>query len=276
MTAPSPADADRSPVLELEGLRHCLYDPERGQEFVISVDRRLALGPGQFVTILGPNACGKTTLLSVLGLLRKPSSLADVRTFTIRVPGPSGVVEHSLAEEWRHPRRIEDIRRRHLGFALQSGELIPELTVRENIALPMRLNGVGRADCRRRVDALLNGFGLLKGDAGSRVPNSRINKISGGEYQRVALARAIAHKPALVFVDEPTASLNQLTAREALRQLRNLQRESGDRTVVVMITHDNTLAFEFSDLIIRMEAVSATAGRVAAVEVNTPGAEAVA
>ena len=160
--------------------------------------------------------------------------------------------------------RIEDIRRRHLGFALQSGELIPELTVRENIALPMRLNGVRRAECRRRVDELLDGFGLLKGDAGNRVPNSRINKISGGEYQRVALARAIAHKPALVFVDEPTASLNQLTARTALRQLRILQRESGDRTVVVMITHDNTLAFEFSDLIVRMEAVSATAGRVAA------------
>ena len=129
---------------------------------------------------------------------------------------------------------------------------------------------------RDQLDALLDGFGLLKGDVGNRVPNSRINKISGGEHQRVALARAIAHNPALVFVDEPTASLNQVTARRALRQLRLLQRDSGNRTVVVMITHDNTLAAEFSDLIVQMEAVSATAGRVADILTNLPQEMAIA
>ena len=258
------------PVLELDGLRHRLYDPERGAEFVVCVDQPLSFGPGQFVTLLGPNACGKTTLLSILGLLRKPSDIEGLRHFTMRIPCAGGFETVDLKREWCHLRRIEEIRRRYLGFSLQSGELIPELTVRENIALPLRLNGVPAAQRRARTDSLLDGFGLLKGDVGNRVPNSRINKISGGEHQRVALARAIAHNPALVFVDEPTASLNQVTARVALRQLRLLQRDSGHRTVVVMITHDNTLAAEFSDLIVRMEAVSATAGRVAGVEANQP------
>lgn len=264
---------DPRPVLEIEGLRHRLYDPERDQEFVVRVepfhdaatlhsfDGCLAFMPGQFVTILGPNACGKSTLISVLGLLRQPSSPETVMKFMLRVPGRSGKIEeHDIVAAWKQPRRIEELRRRHLGFALQSGELLPELTVRENIALPVELNGGSSRDARKRVDELLAGFGLLKGDAANRVPNSRVNKISGGEYQRVALARAISHRPSLVFVDEPTASLNQKTAREALGQLRQLQEEL--RTVVVMITHDEVLAHEFSDAIVRMEAVSATSGRV--------------
>ena len=86
----------------------------------------------------------------------------------------------------------------------------------------------------------------------TRVAASRINKLSGGEYQRVALARAIAHRPTLVFVDEPTAALNRELARGALEQLRKLQREDGQHGAVVMITHDEDLADEFADMIIRM------------------------
>jgi ABC-type lipoprotein export system ATPase subunit len=266
----SSVGATEEPVLEIEGLQHRLYDPQRRQEFIVHVGDCLRFWPGQFITLLGPNACGKTTLLSVLGLLRKPSALATLRRFTMRLPGVGGLDTVNLVDAWQKPRVIEALRRRHLGFALQSGELIPELTARENIALPLQLNGARGGEVQARVEALLAGFGLLKGDAGSRVPRSRINKLSGGEYQRVALARAIVHRPALVFVDEPTASLNQLTAREALGQLRQLQKESCDRTVVVMITHDTILAREFSDVIVHMEAVSATAGRVARVETNTP------
>lgn len=253
-------------VLELEGLHHRLYDPARRQEFVIDVEGCLAVYAGEFVTVVGPNACGKTTLLSVLGLLRRPSHPETLRRFVIRAPGPAGPVSHAIVEEWRHPRRIEELRRRHLGFALQSGELVPELTVAENIAVPMRLGGAPGRACRERVAALLAGFGL-----GAGLARSRVHRLSGGEYQRVALARAIAHRPALVFVDEPTASLNPLTAREALGQLRALQQESGERAAVVMITHDAALAREFSDRIVRMESLGATAGRVAAVEENAPG-----
>lgn len=260
-------------ILEVEGLKHRLWDPQRGQEFVVTVEMRLSLPAGGFAAILGPNACGKTTLLSVLGLLRKPTDLDHLKTFRMRVQEGGVPTTYDLKEEWRQQARVERLRRRHVGFALQSGELLPALTVRENIGLPLRLNGYGAGEFNDRINGLIRGFGLLKGSDGNRLAESRVNTISGGEYQRVALARAIAHRPALVFVDEPTASLNRATAREALGQLRNLQVESGGRTTVLMITHDETLAREFADLIILMRAVTATAGEVAEVVVNRPTAQ---
>lgn len=258
------------PVFEVQRLRQRLYDPERKQEFVVTVPMRLAFPAGGFVTILGPNACGKTTLLTVFGLLRRPSSLDSVERYYIHVPNGDKTETLDMVKEWHSGKRIEQIRRRYLGFALQSGELLPALTVRENIAIPLRVNGASAKECRKRVDELLDRFGLMKGSNSNKLPDSRVNTISGGEYQRVALARAIAHRPVLVFVDEPTASLNRKTAREALTQLRELQRESGGRTAIVMITHDETLAMEFADLVVRMEAVSATEGRVASITPNVP------
>ena len=153
---------------------------------------------------------------------------------------------------------------------LQSGELLTALTVRENIAFPLAVNNYPKDKVRERVDDLLNGFELLKGSATNNLPDSRVNKISGGEYQRVALARAIAHRPAIVFVDEPTASLQRKTAQKALVQLCKLRSESGGRTAIVMITHDDTLAKEFADRIVRMRATSATSGEVEGVYANTP------
>lgn len=262
------------PVLEVEGLSHRLYDLERRQEFVVRVPQRLAFHPGTFVSIQGPNACGKTTLLSVFGLLRRPNPVEPIKRFVMRVPEADSVRTLDIPTEWKSERRIEELRRRHLGFALQSGELLLELTVRENIATPLRLNGFGAKEWRHRVDELLSGFDLLKGSTISNLPEARVNTISGGEYQRVALARAIAHRPTLLFVDEPTASLNRQTARQALSQLRQLQHDTGGRTVVVMITHDEALATEYADLIVRLEAASPTAGQVSSITPNTPRAEA--
>jgi ABC-type lipoprotein export system ATPase subunit len=263
------------PVLTLERLRHRLWDPERNQEFVVSVER-LEVSAGSFVAILGPNACGKTTLLTVIGLLRKPTNPDGKLRFSMRVHGEGGPADLDIAREWQRPRRIETFRRKHLGFALQSGELLSALTVRENIALPLHVNGWNHADIHARVQELLEGFDLLKGSEDDRLADSRVNKLSGGEYQRVALARAIVHRPDLVFVDEPTASLNRQTARRALRQLNRLQHDSGGRTTVIMITHDEDLAKEFADSIVRMEAVGPTAGQMACLEENRkspPGAD---
>ena len=202
---------------------------------------------------------------------------------------------HDLKHLWcrNRQRRLEHLRRRYIGFALQSGELLNSLKVWENIAVPLRLNGVRRRKCRARVSYLLTCFGLndnghvamhdsedelLEGKpvssaAENRLANARVNKLSGGEYQRVVLARAIAHQPRLVFVDEPTASLNRELARTSLQQLKQSLLAGTDPGAVVMVTHDEVLASEFADVIIRMAPEKGrAAGRVVEVFTQTPEA----
>lgn len=282
-----------------------LGSPRQGDDFVVVIDQRLTIPRGSFVALLGPSGCGKTTLLSILGLLRQPTDLTGLVRFTMCVEENGLPLEYDLKESWRQRevQLIEHIRRRHVGFSLQSGELLPELTVRENIAVPLRLNGISGQRCWQRVHELIGAFGLERRAAGEtqkvpqapgqfaecdampqlaatspmRLQHARVNRLSGGEYQRVSLARAIAHRPALLFVDEPTASLNRELARGALDQLRQLQNEAQGRTTVLMITHDWELAQDFADLIIRMAPLKDRAGgEVISVERNsrelvTPG-----
>jgi ABC-type lipoprotein export system ATPase subunit len=273
----SAAGAGR-PVLEIEGLEQRLYDAQRVEGFLVYVPQRITIYPGDFVALLGPSGCGKTTLLTVLGLLRAPSNARTMARFSMWVEQADSYREYDLKAAWiqRRYRRIEHLRRRHLGFALQGGELLPALTVGENVAAPLRINGVTGRHARRRVDELLASFGL-GGDcrrepaadaaaqaaadnpaAGDRakpardLSRTRVNKLSGGEYQRVSLARAIAHRPRLVFVDEPTAALNRELARGALAQLRLLQRQESRHGATIMVTHDEALAQEFANVVIRM------------------------
>jgi len=284
------------PVLAVEKLQQRLRDAKTGEQFTVTLDERLEIQPGTFAAILGPSGCGKTTLLSVLGLLRRPSDPQSVGCFEISGQDAKGkVIAHDLKELWQRNRqhRIERLRRQHIGFALQSGELLSSLTVRENIALPLQLNCLGRREVRDRVDELLAAFGLNasghisegalystsddnESDVpvdGCRLSNARVNKLSGGEFQRVVLARAIAHRPRIVFVDEPTSSLNRELARTSLSQLKHSQTESDDPGAVVMITHDEQLASEFADMIIRMAPEPRrAAGRV--VEIATSAAKA--
>lgn len=321
-------------ILEIAGLRHRLFDADRDEEFTVHVDDPLRIEDGDFVAVLGPSGCGKTTLLTVLGLLRVPTFLDELDRFSLWTREADGeVVEHDLKDAWRRrqSRKIEQIRRQHIGFALQGGELLPALTVQENIAAPLMLNGVSRKQARRRVDELMAAFDLRKrfvapgdGDAGieetrlaeaadvelldaepvaadhqqagatppqdagedevdreaagiaepaaideaeaagggndNRKPallaSARVNKLSGGEYQRVSLARAIAHEPTLIFVDEPTAALNRELARGALTQLGELQRGEGRFGATIMITHDELLAEEFANVVVRMAPLS--------------------
>ncbi|MCX7401521.1 MAG: ATP-binding cassette domain-containing protein [Planctomycetia bacterium] len=270
------------PVLEIEGLVQRLRDDERPEEFVVRVEPRLTIMPGDFVALLGPSGCGKTTLLTVLGLLRAPTDPRSLTRFSLWVEHEAKIQEMNLKDAWQHRRqgKIETVRRRHIGFALQSGELLPALTVRENIECPLHLNGWKAGDRRDRANHLIDRFSLRRSTAPRTVSarcsaaadvydlaNARVNKLSGGEYQRVSLARAIAHKPQLVFVDEPTAALNRELARGALEQLRLMLQHERRHAATVMITHDEELASDFANVVIRMEpARDEAGGRVVAVE----------
>lgn len=262
--------ADTDIVLELEGLVQRLHDSQSGAEFVVEVDQPLQVRQGDFVAILGPSGCGKTTLLTVLGLLRQPSSPRDIGAFRIRSSRANDISDCAyvdLKEAWCRRRHslIEHIRRSHIGFALQSGELLPSLTVAENIAAPMHLNGVPGSERRQRVKDLVDAFGLRRetGVDHYDLSRKRVNKLSGGEYQRVSLARAIAHRPSIVFVDEPTAALNREMARGALEQFRLLEASGSGGAATIMITHDEELANEFANVIVRMApVVGRPAGRI--------------
>ncbi|RLS84470.1 MAG: ATP-binding cassette domain-containing protein [Planctomycetota bacterium] len=279
-------------LLELEGLEQRLFDKASGETFTVRVDQPLRIARRSVVALLGPSGCGKTTLLTVLGLLRSPSHPTQLGRFVMRTPDKNGVWhEHDLRSIWLANRRgqVEKLRREHLGFALQNGELLPALTVRENIATPLKLNGVSNRLCRSRVTDLLQSFGLedrqttpsdttllkdiknLKRNLGDQ----RVNRLSGGEYQRVALARAIAHRPTLLFVDEPTSALNRELAHGALSELRNLQCGSSSHGAAIMITHDEDLAKTFADVIVRMAPRRGeSVGEMVEVIKNSPGVEA--
>lgn len=280
-------------ILEIEGLEQRLTDRDRPEEFVVYVRHAVSVRQGDFVALLGPSGCGKTTLLTVLGLLRAPSNPKSIGRFVLWDDSSSGRREIDLAEAW-HSKRfglIEGLRRKQIGFALQSGELLPALSVAENIAAPLHLNGIARSVRERRVRELIETFGLCRlanngldqdskddlGDAQPRndrdydLSSARANKLSGGEYQRVSLARAIAHHPSIVFVDEPTSALNRELARGALRQFQQLYATAGSRGAAVMITHDEELASEFANVVIRMQPLKGRpAGEVVEVIRKTP------
>jgi len=179
-------------------------------------DVSLSIGPGEFVALRGPSGSGKTTLLNLLGLLDRPDA------GSVRIEGKDG---EALSENER-----SDLRRDRFGFVFQSFNLIPVLTAEENVAYPLALAGMDAAGRRARARELLASVGLPE-KAGVRP-----DLLSGGQRQRVAIARALANRPAVVFADEPTASLDSHTAEEIL----DLMREINARECVAFLfaTHD--------------------------------------
>lgn len=266
------------PVLEVCGLEQAFSTSADAGGFTVRVDGPLRIPQGGFVSIRGPNGCGKTTLMTVLALLRRPTNLASLGSFRLRIPqyrevsvdcvaesGRKESLVYDLKDVWASRRgndRMGDIRRRYFGFCPQQLELLSALNVAETIGLSLRFNGWSRARSKKRVEDLLHEFDLVEKQ------NNRIDNVSGGQQQKVTIARAIAHSPAIVFLDEPTAFLHVKTAHQALSTMRKLQQESGGRTTIVMITHDNDLAEEFSTMIVNMEG-DGTRGWVSHVEDKT-------
>jgi putative ABC transport system ATP-binding protein len=262
------------PILEVEGLVQRLRDTARPEAFTVRVEPRIEVMPGDFVALLGPSGCGKTTLLTVLGLLRSPTYPSELKSFKMGLDDDGTISQVDLRDAWlcRRKSTIEAVRRQRIGFALQSGELLPALTVRENIEAPLHLNGWPAAHRRKRADHLIEAFRLRRQVSGSGngganssrdtydLATARVNKLSGGEYQRVSLARAIAHHPQLVFIDEPTAALNRELARGALGNFRQMLTSVERRCAAIMITHDEELSAEFANVVIRMEPTRTEAG----------------
>ncbi len=173
--------------------------------------------PGEFVLLTGPSGCGKSTLLNLLGGLDRPT-FGEVMLQDQRY---SDLNENSLAR----------MRRTKVGFVFQFFNLLPDLTAKENVELPMRLIGLDVREAQRRCQDLLESVGLS--DRMDHYPH----ELSGGEQQRVAVARALANEPEVVLADEPTGNLDTHSSAEVMDLFRRLNEESGQTFVVV--SHDD-------------------------------------
>src|SRR5215475_8431844 len=184
-------------------------------ERVVLRDVSLTIARGEIVVLLGRSGSGKSTLLNVIAGIDRPTAGSVI---------VNGTDLTALDEDAR-----TRFRRRHIGFVFQFFNLIPVLTVEENLRLPLQLNGGDDAAGVARARALLDRVGL--GGRGASAPE----RLSGGEQQRVAIARSLVHDPALILADEPTGTLDAETAASVLALFDALARESGK--TVVMVTH---------------------------------------
>jgi putative ABC transport system ATP-binding protein len=188
-----------------------------GREITVLRDITFELEAGGFLAVTGPSGSGKSTLLGLLAGLDRPTRgrvVLDGRDLA------------ALTEDERARVRAEAV-----GFVFQSFHLIPTLTARENIQVPLELRG---EDARERAEELLGRVGL--GDRGHHYPT----QLSGGEQQRVAVARAFAHRPKVLFADEPTGNLDAANGQNVVALLGELNRELG--TTLVLVTHEPDLA----------------------------------
>lgn len=183
---------------------------------------------GEFVAIMGPSGCGKSTLLNIIGLLDNP----DGGSFQFNGEEISGYNE----------RKRSQIRKHNIGFVFQSFNLIDELTVFENVELPLIYTGVKKSERKRRVEELLEKMQIM------HRRNHFPQQLSGGQQQRVAVARAVVNKPRLILADEPTGNLDSKNGNEVMDLLIDLN-DAG--TTIVMVTHSEHDA-KYSHRIIRM------------------------
>lgn len=207
-----------TPVIETRNVSKIYYV---GGSEVRAVDNvSITINPGEFVGLVGPSGSGKTTMLAMLAALLEPSQ-GEVRI--------DGIDLHTMSEKQR-----VGFRRERIGFTFQSNNLVPYLTVRENVEFMLRLNGrLDRAD-QQRIDELLVRLGLQ--DRLKSLPN----QLSGGQRQRVAVARSLSNDPPLVLADEPTGSLDTANGAELMRLMRELNRTQ--KKTFLIVTHDPGVA----------------------------------
>ena len=185
---------------------------------------------GELLMLVGPSGCGKTTLISVIaGILDQDQGQCVVFDNDLKAMGG---------------RSKTRFRGQTIGFVFQSFNLLPTLSVAENTAIPLLLNGVGRSRALARAGEMLARVGL-----GDRI-TARPSQLSGGQQQRVAIARALIHGPRLIVCDEPTSSLDHETGHKVMQLMRELALADG--RALIIVTHDARI-FEFADRIARMD-----------------------
>lgn len=183
---------------------------------------------GEFVAVMGPSGCGKSTLLNILGLLDDPDNGSFIFNGT----------EIAKFNE----RQRADLRKHNIGFVFQSFNLIDELTVYENVELPLIYTGVKAADRKQMVEAVLEKVQIM------HRRNHFPQQLSGGQQQRVAVARAVVNNPKLILADEPTGNLDSSNGNEVMELLTNMNEQG---TTIIMVTHSEHDA-RYSHRIIRM------------------------
>jgi putative ABC transport system ATP-binding protein len=211
-----------------------------GREVFILDDITLDIPAKQFLAIVGPSGSGKSTLLGLMAGLDAPTA----GTISLDGRDITTLSEDDLAR----------LRREKVGYVFQSFHLIPTLTARENVAVPLELAGDPEAESK--ADVLLKAVGLET--RGHHYPA----QLSGGEQQRVAVARAFANRPAILLADEPTGNLDTATGQQVIELLMRLNRDHGG--TLVLVTHDQVLA-AFADRVVRL-----LDGRIASDELQAP------
>jgi putative ABC transport system ATP-binding protein len=200
-------------VIEMQGITKIFYTDD--VETHALADVSLTIGRGEYVSISGPSGCGKSTLLSILGLLDTPT-------------GGTYVLNGRQVEDLTMAERAT-VRNREIGFIFQSFNLIGDLTIYENVELPLTYRGMGSAERKQRVVAALEKVGMAH--RAKHLPS----QLSGGQQQRVAVARAVAGSPSILLADEPTGNLDSKNGESVMELMRELHREGA---TICMVTHD--------------------------------------
>ncbi|WP_283248471.1 ABC transporter ATP-binding protein [Bacillus sp. FJAT-49711] len=202
-----------------------VYDGKVAYKALSDID--LTIEEGEFVGIMGPSGSGKTTLLNMVATIDQPTS----GSLLINGKDPFRLKQNDLAL----------FRRRQLGFVFQDFNLLPTLTVEENIVLPLTLDGVSVKVMDEKVDAIAQKLGIKD------ILKKRIYEISGGQAQRTAIARATIHSPQMVLADEPTGNLDSKASKAVMEMMGSINKN--DKTTMMMVTHD-PIAASFSDRVV--------------------------
>jgi putative ABC transport system ATP-binding protein len=215
-------------AVQLKGLTKTYGEGALAFQALKGID--LTVPSGEFMMLVGPSGSGKTTLLSILGCVLAPTS------------GEGWLFGEAL--HGRREKELPDLRLSYIGFIFQGHNLLPALTIEQNVSFPLELRGYSHAGALAEARDVLSSVGL--GDKLTRHPED----LSGGQRQRVAIARALAGKPPLILADEPTSSLDAETGSQVTGLLKELSTQRGH--TVIVVTHDNRI-FHFADRTVYIE-----------------------
>lgn len=214
-------------MIHLEGIEK-VYRTAKIETLALS-NVNLQVREGEFISVMGPSGCGKSTLLNLIGLLDAPTR--------------GGITLNGTTIATFRDKQMAQVRNEYIGFIFQSFHLIPDLSVVDNVEIPLLYRRMSNAERRRLALAALDRVGLT-----ARVQHFPA-QLSGGQQQRVAIARAIVGKPKILLADEPTGNLDSQMGDDIMNILLELNRE--EKTTVVMVTHDPRLG-EKTERIVRL------------------------